>query len=212
MKFSLSIGIYGLTLAVLLRYFNNQKLVQRFSVAAFIALMYEQFAIILQAFRGEKSHFNYATPFGRTLYILMGVAITLITLYTLYITIVFIRQKTYKTPPAFVLSIKNGLVLFVIFSFFGWTLSAFNQHSHGGIDGGVGLPILNWSTTYGDWRVAHFFGMHALQVIPLFGYFISKMENTNSAKSYVWLVSILYFGFVLFTVWQALNGKPFIEM
>lgn len=212
MKFSLSIGIYGITMAILLRYLNNQKLVRNYSIAAFIAMMYEQFAIIFQAFRGQKSHFNYDYPVGRILYVLMGVAITLITLYTLYLTINFIFQKVYPISETFALSIKIGLMVFVLFSFFGWTLSAFNQHSYGGLDGGSGLPILNWSTAHGDLRVGHFFGMHALQIIPFFGYLISKKSSFSNAKAAVWLFSAAYLLFVLFTVWQALNGKPFIEI
>lgn len=77
MKFSLSIGVYGISMGILLRYFNNQKLVRNYSIAGFFAMMYEQFAIILQAFRGQVSHFNRENIFGVILYMLMGVAITL---------------------------------------------------------------------------------------------------------------------------------------
>ncbi|OYU64536.1 MAG: hypothetical protein CFE22_18265, partial [Cytophagaceae bacterium BCCC1] len=70
---------------------------------------------------------------------------------------------------------------------------------------------LNWSTLFGDLRVAHFFGVHALQLIPLLGYFVSQnMENQAKAKLRVWIFSLLYFLFVVFTMVQALAGKPFI--
>jgi hypothetical protein len=41
-------------------------------------------------------------------------------------------------------------------------------HTVGAPDGSAGLPVVNWSKQYGDLRVSHFVGMHALQIIPLF--------------------------------------------
>ena len=95
----------------------------------------------------------------------------------------------------------------------GGYMSGINSHNVGGAIGEAGLPILNWSTLFGDLRVAHFFGIHSLQIIPLFGYFIAK-NNTNYSLSskYIWFFSILYFAFVSFTLWQALMGMAFIKV
>ena len=136
-----------------------------------------------------------------------------VTIATLIMTIRFIRQKTYAISTPFALSIKIGLILFVIFSFFGGYMSSINSHNVGGQIGEAGLLLLNWSTLFGDLRVAHFFGIHSLQIIPMFGYFISKRQpNDASANQSIWLFSIVYFVFVCFTMWQALMGMAFVKI
>jgi hypothetical protein len=75
-------------------------------------------------------------------------------------------------------------------------------HTVGGPDGGPGLPIVNWSTQYGDLRVAHFFGMHSLQIIPLSSYFIMKKSR------WVLAFAVVYFAFVSALFIQALNHTP----
>ncbi len=211
-KFCISIWIYAWTLAYLLYYVNNKAAVRRFSIIATIVMVFENGVIIFQAFRGQLSHFNQQDLVGGILYGIMGLMIVWVTFATLIIAIRFIRQKTYSIPPIFALSIKIGLVFFVIFSFMGGYMSSINSHNIGGPIGEAGLPILNWSTLFGDLRVAHFFGLHSLQLIPLFGYFISKKEpNFAVGKVYIWLFAILYISWISYTLLQALNGEPLIK-
>jgi hypothetical protein len=80
------------------------------------------------------------------------------------------------------------------------------KHTIGGADGGPGIPVLNWSTRFGDPRVAHFIGMHALQVLPLISFYVLK--NTKLTI----ILALLYAALAIFTLVQALQGKPFFSM
>jgi hypothetical protein len=207
MKFALSIGIYGWTMALILHYINDKKKVKTYSWVAVISMTFEQIAITFQAFRGQLSHFNTSNTFGIVLFSLMGVFILTLTLWTAYITRIFIRQRTYVLPSSMVLSIKLGLIYFTIFSLFGGYISGLKGHTIGGTDEGNGLFFLNWNTTFGDLRVAHFFGIHSLQIIPFFGLLVEKLPLNIKA---VWVFSLVYLGYVLFTMVQGLMGLPFI--
>jgi hypothetical protein len=212
MKFALTIWIYSWTMAVIMSYFENQKKVKIYSYAAVVCMSFEQIAITFQALRGEQSHFNKNNTFGIILYELMGIFILTITLWTGYMAYVFIKQKKHSLSNQIVLSMRIGLVYFVIFSLFGGYIGGKTGHSVGGLDGGNGLWFVNWNTLFGDLRVAHFFGIHSLQIIPIFGLFVSKFSNTSSAIKSVWFFSILYFVYVIFVMVQAINRIPFIKI
>ena len=212
-KFCISTWVYAWTMAYLLFYVNNQKKVKWYSILASFVMIFENGVITVQAFRGKTSHFNQSELAGGILYALMGVMIVWLTTATLNIAIRFILQKTYTISSSFALSIKIGLIMFVVFSFLGGYMSAINTHNVGGETGQAGLPFLNWSTLFGDVRVAHFFGIHSLQLIPLFGYMMSSsVKDESKAKTFIWIGTLFYLSFVCFTMYQALNGLPFIKL
>lgn len=86
-------------------------------------------------------------------------------------------------------------------------MGALNTHQIGGEMGEAGLPFVNWSAKYGDLRIAHFFGIHALQIIPFIGLFMVARKVSSVETVYIVRVfSICYFAIVLLLLVQALMG------
>ncbi len=208
MKFYFSIGIASWTFSWLLVYVQKQRAVKIFSIVTVITMLFEMFVITWQAANGRLSHFNISTPLYGILFSLMGIAITIFTLWAFYINILLFRQKEFPIwmSDGYKWGIRWGLLLFVIFAFEGGLMAARLTHLVGmDMAASEGLPILNWSTMAGDLRVAHFFGMHSLQLLPLCGY---SFARTNFQ---IHLLSFFYFLFVSLLFWQALQGFPLIN-
>jgi hypothetical protein len=204
-KFALSIAVYSWTMGWLCHYLPHFR-VSLFNTAVIVLLGFEIVYIALQAGRGQLSHFNVSTPLYTTLYGLMGLAAVAVTIYTAYVGVLFFRGHFPGLPEAYLWGIRLGIVIFVIFSFEGGLMGGRMTHTIGGADGGPGLPLVNWSTQYGDPRIAHFIGMHALQLLPLLSFYVL---HSNAA---VFIVSGLYLMLAVFTLVQALKGRPLVQI
>jgi hypothetical protein len=204
-KFAFSTFVYAWAMAWYISYLPNYNS-NYFNWAIIILLGFEIIYIAIQAARGQLSHFNLSTSFYAFMYSMMALAATLVTIYTAYIAVLFFTNTIPNLPLYYIWSIRLALIIFVIFSFEGFVMGSRLNHTIGGADGGSGLPLLNWSTKFGDPRVAHFIGMHALQVLPILANYLVK--NTKA----VFIISMLYFLLAVFTLIQALNAKPFIKI
>jgi hypothetical protein len=167
-------------------------------------MMIELAAICLQSYRGTTSHFNVSTVFNGMVFAIMGIAILAFTVATAVICFHFFRQRSFDLSEKMIWAYRIGLLCFLLFSIEGGLMISFMKHTVGDVDGGPGLPILNWSLNAGDLRVAHFFGMHALQLIPFVGHFLA------TGKKQVFIFSGLYLIWVIVLFIQALKGIPFL--
>jgi hypothetical protein len=81
-------------------------------------------------------------------------------------------------------------------------------HTVGLGDDGPGLPFVGWSTVGGDLRVAHFVGLHGLQVLPLIAALITVLVSSAvMKKALVHGVGVTYSLFIAVVYVQALSGE-----
>lgn len=203
-KFAVSIALYCWTMGWYCHYLPDFRIAW-FNWSIIVLLGFEIIYIAVQAGRGQLSHFNLSTPFYSALYGLMAFAASAVTVYTAYVGMLFFKGDFPELPIHYLWAIRLGTIIFVIFSFEGFVMGSRLTHTIGGADGGPGLPVLNWSTRFGDPRISHFIGMHALQVIPLLSIYLLKSTRA------VVVVAVLYALLAVFTLVQALQGRPIVR-
>ncbi len=135
---------------------------------------------------------------------LMALFMLLFTITCVLICIAFFRKNQFSISGEYLWGIRLGIVFFIIFSLEGGLMAAKFSHTAGSPDGGPGLPFISWSTQYGDLRIAHFLGIHSLQLLPLLGYYIAK------SKKQIIGLSVIYFIIVMAVFIQALSGRPLL--
>ncbi|WP_246989230.1 ABA4-like family protein [Halorientalis marina] len=211
-KFATSIAIFTATMGWLLPSLALSDRVERLATRIIGAAMFVEITLIsTQAARGVQSHFNKATALDTGIFAVMGTTITISTL-----AVAYVLWRIVRDPPdlasAYLWGIWTGLFLFVLASFEGGLMVAHGSHSVGASAGGPGLPLLNWSLTGGDLRIAHFIGLHALQVLPLTGYVAARWDalSTRQSLGVVGLVAICYSSLVGGTFVWALLGNPLV--
>jgi hypothetical protein len=230
LKFGMSFAIYSLTLIWLLTFVRgHSRLVTLVSTVTATASILEMAIIALQVVRGTTSHYNESTPLDAALWQVMGTVIMPIWLMGLLLAILLTFQRF--TDSTFAWSLRLGVVLSLVgmvlaFPMTDTTPHQMEQaqanggpapisgaHTVGADDGGSGLPFVGWSTEVGDLRIAHFVGLHGLQVLPLAGFIINragKRMGSRHRAALVWLAGLGYLGLTLLFFWQAVRGQSIV--
>ena len=158
-----------------------------------------------------QSHFNLSNLFDGLIFAAMGILIAINVLIMALFIFETIRLKL-KTPKLLQWATLLGWVIVFFGSWVGGQMLSIMSHNIGVEDGGPGLPLVNWSSIAGDLRVAHFFGLHSLQIIPIFALLISKKWKTTSRNQII-IVTVFGLAYALwigYTFYQAKQGLPFI--
>lgn len=204
-KFFLSLGVHLLTIAWALSLVSPQLrraaglrwAVRLMIAAAIVELIY----IVFRASLGEASHFNTGTPLNAALYAIMGVGAL-----TLTFTAGFVGFRIWRNRAGDIWREATGFGLMlgaVLGTLTAGYMSSLTGHGVGGALGdATGLPFLHWSTTGGDLRVAHFVGLHAMQVLPL--------AALSGKRSVVYGVAVLVAVLTALTFVQAVMGVPLL--
>jgi hypothetical protein len=185
--------------------------------------------IDMQAARGTSSHFNLGTRFDAAVFGVMGVSIACIWLGMLVLTVVLFRQSF--AGSAWGWSLRLGMVLALIGTGSGALMTVPNSrqlveahvtgrlpiaggHTVGAPDGGRGLPVTGWSADHGDLRVAHFLGMHGLQVLPLLAWWIARRRvpvDARTQRNLVFAAATSYLALFGLILWQAFRGQSIVQ-
>jgi hypothetical protein len=224
-KFAISIAIYSFTLAWIFALLPDWPRVRRVvGWTTAVALMLEMALIGMQAFRGTTSHFNVGTLFDGVVFTVMGIAIVIQTLASVAVAVALWRHRF--ADRALGWALRLGMTITIAGAMTGGLMTqptraqldaaraggrmtVAGAHTVGAPDGGPGLPVTGWSTEHGDIRVAHFLGLHALQLLPIVALLLARRRVNDAirvrltiaaAASYAGLFAILLSG--------ALRGQP----
>nr|WP_144123017.1 hypothetical protein [Catellatospora sichuanensis] len=236
MKFGFAMGVYGLTLAWLLsRLRKGRRFGWWLGTVFAVAGLLDVAAVAYAAAHGTFSHFNANTdPVARTVRTVFNFGVMPLLLTTLAIAVLLLIQRA--GDRALTRALRAGLGLAVagmvvavwlsnssgatprtVTDANGHTVSMTGGHGIGDPDGS-GMPVTHWSTTGGDLRVPHFFGLHGIQVLLLvtaiLGILATRYGRLSGERVRARLVGVAGLGytggFVVLT-WQAKRGQSVIH-
>ncbi len=212
LKFEVSLAVQLLSVAWLMLFLPERRgrLVRGLALVMAGAAFFEIAYIALQASRGEASHYNVDMPIPRLMYGLMGVGAVALVATSGWIGALILRRGETSRPIVFAAGL--GLVLgSALGGIAGAYMSSQTGHWVGGAttDAG-GLPVFGWSRTGGDLRVAHFFGLHLIQMLPIVAWAGAAFLPDRLQKPAILAAAAAGCLVTLATFAQALTGAPLL--
>lgn len=231
-KFMLSFLFYIPTMYWLFSHVNIRPRLKAFVMHGSAAiLLLELVLLVVQAVRGVPMHYNVSTPFNAALWGVMSV--TIMVFYVLsfvggaLLVMQQMRERVYGD------ALRWGMALMLLGFGLGFLMTNptdaqladlqagaaptfIGAHTVGAPDGGVGLPLLGWSTEHGDLRIAHFVGIHGAQFMLVVGWAVTAFGgalNLNRARRLllVWASGLTYAVLTLLFAWQGLRGESLVQ-
>jgi len=212
-KFLASVGLFSLTSALALQRVRSP---QRHGALAWgwvglllVTATFELVYIGVQAGRGEASHFNTGDAFHAAMYSLMGLGAVLLTCTSGGLAWLVARHPRPGLAASEQLAWVLGLGLTVVLGVAtGAVMSAQPGHFVGHPPGGDTVPVLGWSLVAGDYRVAHFLGIHAQQALPLVG---ALLAGTRRVTLGLGGATAVWVALTALALVQAVQGVPFFQ-
>lgn len=202
MKFMLSTALFALTTVWVLKVAHSdldQMPVYPWIVALLVLTsLFEVVYISYQASQGSASHYNVSDPFHAFMFGVMAVAAVGLTFSQAWLAWEIWNEQKGADLRVETLGVIIGLTMtFVLSTISGFMLGGNQPPS------GQGIPIVGWHL-YKDIRPAHFLGVHAQQLIPLWGLIAAKFMGTFSTAGLL-IGSFLYVMLWGISTWLSLQ-------
>ena len=227
LKFGISTAIDSFTLAWIFTFLPAwRRTRQTVSWITAVVIVAEVAIIALQAWRGTSSHFNISTPANAALFATMGAAIVLQTVASGFVAAALWRQ-TFESQ-ALGTALRAAMIITILGAASAGLMTRMTaaqraersetgrivtvgSHTVGAPDGGQGLPMIGWSANHGDLRVAHFVGLHALQLLPIVALALRRRFAEQEAARAVRAAAASYSAFFVILIVQALQGEALLQ-
>jgi hypothetical protein len=217
LKFHLALALHGLTVVFAIRMLPaawQNSLMTKLGLGILGAvIIYESLFLSIQAGRGVRSHFNSETLFDSIGGSIMagGAGILVLIPFVLGIALV---ASLFRDGLAGAMSdpLRVGMALGLILSSWLGAQAGSAIGANGGPFVGevVGpyIPLTGWSLSGGDYRIGHFLGTHAMQILPMLAVALSVLISAKWALILTLPISIGWVALTLFALSRAGAGMP----